>query len=151
MPIHPALQPGIDAISVTSPSWSLKLEDHLSYREEYRSYPPRDPLYLLSLYHWRKERGTTRILSRSIALEPRKRWRGRTAHHFLLEGGGRTTYRLRNVLQDGACLNCGEVNPFLFEQDHPIGRDSDMVITLCANCHRLKTSGRFWLSDWRLK
>ena len=35
----------------------------------------------------------------------------------------------------GVCLICGEIHPLVFENHHVIPRD-DMVVSLCANCHR---------------
>jgi len=37
----------------------------------------------------------------------------------------------------GICVFCGEENPFLLENHHVFGRDSDLIISLCANCHHM--------------
>lgn len=61
--------------------------------------------------------------------------------------------RFHSPLLDGVCLICGEGNPFLFQYDHPFGwqHDKDFRITLCANCHYLKSTSRFWILEQYLE
>lgn len=69
---------------------------------------------------------------------------------FLYQGHNPKDKRqLKTPLGDGCCLICGDISPFYMEQDHVLGRPHLFRISLCSNCHSLKSKKYFWLLEQR--
>lgn len=135
----------VKGITSNSPSWSLTLNQELGLKYgdgwvRYQEY------YERLTGHWSTrlfigwgKRYRKNLTSRVITVVPE-----RPVEYSFLYRGGSGSRKLRNILQDGVCLLCGEEDFLVFEYDHPFGQNgSNFRVTLCANCHHLKTSKRF--------
>lgn len=151
--------PALDLISAESPSWGFPLSKIAGLQRGEGSVYYRETYSFQGLWNFRVDltirmAGQTRhktVGGNGFLVVPERL----QENNFLHYGGVIASIRrkLRNPLQDGLCLFCGETDPFVFQYDHPLSWRNDEVfrITLCANCHHLKTAGRFWRLEQRLE
>ncbi len=138
---------------------SINYGEYVYHRTE-RGRTLRYYCYLVFRFRKNNENKVKKAFTNSFALGPLKKTKTfaygissakerETINSFLDRDGNGN--KLRNPLLDGICLICKEINPFFHEEDHVFGRkNSDFVITLCSNCHRLKTNGWFKILENRL-
>lgn len=144
----------VDIITPRSPSWSfnfngflgLKLgQGSLRYSERYTRLT--GSWYTILSYRRKHNTGFQTSKRIRVGVDDSGRIR---RFLYMCSRGDWTS--LKGPLNGGICLFCGGVDPFVLEYDHPLGykHDPNFVITLCANCHHLKTGKRFWLLEKRM-
>lgn len=156
----------IDDITLLRPSWGFSLSDFLGLKAGHGS-----------VYYWEGFLRRTRSWRYSLAARKGRNYRFQQQNTFTLGIGierkqrdhnkakaflhrvwagdgnkGKNIIWLDRPLGDGICLLCGNEDIFLLEHDHPLGwkYDDQLIISVCPNCHRLKTRKFFWRLERRL-
>ncbi len=160
----------VEDITPAHPSWGFSLKKWLGipygkgtviYYEGFLR-PTRSWRYSLVVersHKNRKQFQTTMTLGLPPTKSQYQRVKGYQFLYRAAVGDGRRGGASKDIIMrdsplgDGICLLCGKVDPFVFENDHPLGwrHDEDFVITVCADCHRLKTYRYFWLVEKRIE